>query len=374
MSQDQPVLIVGRGIAGLSAAFALGLRGISVAVIGPDQPSSAATHAAVGLSSLKGQHHAQKPLFAAKVEGHLALWSWLTEVESVSGLPIPRCRSLGYEPYWTVTEYERIRERVFHRSFAGHTGAETVPTLPPAVEQRFVDRPRGSAVYDSEIWYDPRSCMRALEAAILRAGGRVFDDIVTRIETSGSRLCAIGQGERYESPHLILAAGVHCDQVLEASGIKGPKQKAVFGETLVFDNLPHSSPQIIHMEKKHLVAFGQQVLFGSSSVSLNDSSGYVGEGHNPALDLDPRLRGIDFNNSFSTRLQGIRGRYSDIAPCVGLLNLPKSEAKLMLFSGFYKSGLQLAPLFAAKLASYYAGCSAFFCDSQFSVDRFSSAL
>jgi glycine/D-amino acid oxidase-like deaminating enzyme len=370
---DQSVLIIGRGIAGLSAGYALSGVGVKVVIIGPAESTSTATHAAVGLSSLKGQFHAQKPLFAAKVDGHRMLWSWLQEVESASEVPIPRFQVPSFEPYWTVTEYEFIRERVFHRSFSGHTGAVT-GDLPSAVLARFKDCPRGAAVYDGDIWYDPRSCLRALAAAITRRGGLIVDDSVLRIKTEESCLHVVGSGNEYVSPHVILAAGVGCDKVLEASGIKAPKQKAVFGETLVFDKLPHSSPQIIHMGKKHMVAWEDMAMYGSSSELLGEAGGYLQKDDNPTLDLDQRLSIVGVNNTFSTRLSGIRGRYTDMAPCVGPVNLPGSEAQLILFSGFYKSGLQLAPLFAGKLASFFCDSSAFFCDPQFSVARFSSRL
>lgn len=381
MVMNRPVLVVGRGIAGLAMGFALASRRIPVRVIGQSS-GAAATTAAVGLSSIKGQYHAQKPLFAAKVAGHAMLWDWLNAVESAAGSSIPRFQALAYEPYWSVTEYERIRERVFHRAFSGHTGA-VMGLLPDTIQARFKAAPLGAAVYDGEIWYDPRAALSVLEVAIRNLGGDVVDGIVERIESSDGEVALICGQDRYESPHCVLAAGYHTNDVLEASRIKAPKQTGVFGETLLFDNLPRSFPQIIHMDKTHLVVSEGRLLFGSSSISLEAmgkvpptlsaaTGGYVDNTHNAALRLDGRLSSEALNNKFSTVLSGIRGRYQDIAPCIDLLKLPESENKILLFSGFYKSGLQLAPFFAEKLASSFASLNVFLPDPKFSFARFSS--
>jgi glycine/D-amino acid oxidase-like deaminating enzyme len=157
--------------------------------------------------------------------------------------------------------------------------------------------------------------------------------------------------------------------------ISRPKQKGVYGETLVTPKFSHACPQIIHMGQKHLIGFEGTGRFGSSALDTTDFSPGLrfkdgnGEGR---LHMDPRFVDLGFNPSLSTTYAGVRGKYRDIAPCIGELKVPNSPRNVVVFSGFYKSGLQLAPLFSAKLAKFYAGSSAFLCETQFSVGRFSS--
>lgn len=370
MSTVFPYLVIGRGIAGLTVAFELLKQRRSVAVIGPSSFEQCATGAAVGLSSLKGQYHASKPLFAAKVDGHRHLWPWLAEIEAVSGQLIPRFRSCSYEPFWSLTEYERIRERVFHRDFTGHTGA-MLTSPDESIQNLFSLKIAGHAVYDGDLWFEPRTCMEALEKAITNLGGSIFDDSITRLVSDETRIRVEGINCSYKSEHLILAGGVYSDVILKNSGISGPKQKAVFGETIVTDRFSHGSPQIVHMGQKHLIGHDDTWRYGSSSYNIESFDGLSHQCLEPALYLDSRLAPDLFPNKFSTRYTGIRGRYQDIAPCIGELNLPDSQRKIMLFCGFYKSGLQLAPLFAKKLASFYCLPQAFLFEPQFSVSRFS---
>jgi glycine/D-amino acid oxidase-like deaminating enzyme len=368
------ITIIGRGIAGLSAAFELVQLGLSVVVIGPNDINQSATAAAVGLSSLKGQWHAKKPLFSAKVEGHRFLQNWVKRLEAASGMRIPQLLSSSLEPFWTMREYEKIRERVFHRAFSGHTGAVFINTCSD-LSGLYKTPPLGAAKYDGDYWFDPRAGLSALEHALKLKGVPIIDDQIAKIEPVESTLVLQGKSKSHKSVHVIVAAGICTDKLLENSGISGPKQKGVYGETLVTPKFSRGCPQIIHMGQKHLIGFEGGARYGSSSLDTEDfSPGQRFDAINAEgkLHNDSRFVDLGFDPSLSTTYAGVRGKYRDIAPCIGELKVPNSPCKVVLFSGFYKSGLQLAPLFSAKLAKFYAGSSAFLCESQFSIGRFSS--
>jgi len=372
MSNAGTITVIGRGIAGLAAAFELRRVGIPVVLIGSNDINRSATAAAVGLSSLKGQWHAKKPLFAAKVDGHRFLQGWIKEIEDISGLKIPHFTSRSYEPFWTIKEYETIRERVFHRSFSGHSGAEIVVETPSHLSRLFKAAPLGTALYDSDYWFDPRAGLNALEQALKVMGANFFDDEIVKIEAQEGSLILAGRKSHYKSERIIVAAGICSDKILLNSMISAPMQRGVYGETLATPKFSQASPQIIHMGQRHLIGFGGLGLFGSSSLDTNDFSPHRRDAPKAKLDVDFKFVEMGFDPSLSTVYSGVRGRYRDIAPCIGELKVPNSPHKVMLFAGFYKSGLQLAPLFAAKLAKFYSGSSAFLCEPQFSVARFSS--
>jgi glycine/D-amino acid oxidase-like deaminating enzyme len=260
---------------------------------------------------------------------------------------------------------------VFHRAFSGHTGAVFADT-PSELSKLYKNKPLGTAMYDSDFWFDPRAALVALERALGTDGVSIFDDEVEKIETDQSGLVLLGRGSTYKSTRVILAAGICSDKLLKNSKIPGPTQKGVYGETLVTHKFSQGCPQIIHMGQKHFIGFEGGAMYGSSSLDTDDFSPGRRPNLEGALGMDSRFVDLGFNPSLSTTFSGVRGKYRDIAPCIGELNIPNSPHKVMLFSGFYKSGLQLAPLFASKLAKFYAGSSAFLCESQFSVARFSS--
>lgn len=371
MSRDR-VIVIGRGFVGLSVAYELTQLGFAVTVVGPRMVPGTATQAAVGLSSVKGQLLGDKPLFAAKLKGHEKLASWLSQLEKDAGVTLPRDVRGVVEPYYDVTGFDGIRERVFHRAF---TGCHRVSLLGrTALVERFpsplLARAQGGFHYFADLWFDPREALRILEK-VLRDRGAVFDEREVEAILPHSdrgvvlRFARDDMGSKDDIvpiSQVVLAAGVFSRKILESSGIKSMTLEAVPGDTLELDT---TMPDILLRQGKMNVVVSQSRLWAGST------SYREGEARpDPARILDPFNAFLSTDRAAPRVLSGVRARFRDRCPAIGPQVLPSGDRSIWVALGFYKSGLQLGPLFAHSLARMIADPTAYPQDPSFSPARF----
>ena len=334
-------------------AFALQRRGVRVRIVGPAAKLGSATVAAVGTSTLKGNILATSPLFALKMRGHAGLVDWLNTIEKASGRAVSRDFSGAFEPFYNQKEYIYQRKRVFHRQFTGCFALKVLDQR--ALSARFSSGgmfPRqtaGAFHYFRDGWYDPLMCLAALEEALLRGGADFLCGEVVSIKPNpmGGQLIQTDAG-CHEAQQTVLAAGVFSDEILAASGFSGIRQEPVEGETVLL-GAPQLNDMVLKLGKMNLVVNAGVVRVGSSSRRQADlaccqASGLASE---ELAELGSTLVGA---SSVFSSAWGIRGRFKDHSPAIGTLKWANFAQPLWLATGFYKNGLQLAPLFAEKLA------------------------
>lgn len=351
---DQQIVVIGRGIAGLAAAYELKKAGFPVHVVGParrDEPLGVGTRAATGVSALKGAVLPQKDLFAAKAAGHTLLPGWLAEVEAASGIIIPRLFTGMSELFFDLMEYEGIRKRVFHRKFTGCYRAEVfnINTLLKVAGDLSASgfEPVGGFFYPRDGWYSPDAVLLALEVALKKRGVPFTDDTVQSLtEHSDQGLKVNCQNRSLLCSEAILATGVWTDGILERSGLKGmPAQKAFAGETL---KGPGGGELVTSFAKTTFVAYGGQIQFGSTCYPA--STLFEGPTAIQIEGLRQKLAKRAPLPAFSEVCFGLRARSADRLPTLGPLFFPSGNRRLWLLAGLYKNGLQLAPLFGQVLA------------------------
>ena len=354
--QDQTqgqVHVIGRGIVGLSVAFALQRRGIRVRIVGPAAKLGSATVAAVGTSTLKGNILATSPLFALKMRGHSGLVDWLNTIERASGRAVSRDFSGAFEPFYNQKDYVYQRNRVFHRQFTGCFSLKVLGQK--ALCSRFSSGgvfPRqalGAFHYFRDGWYDPLMCLAALEEALKRGGADFLSGQVVNIKPNpmGGQLIQTDAGCD-EAQQTVLAAGVFSDEILAASGFSGICQEPVEGETVLID-APGLNDMVLKLGNMNLVAHAGIVRVGSSSRRQVDLVHCQASGP-AAEELSERATALVGASPVFSSTWGIRGRFKDHSPAIGSLKWANFAQPLWLATGFYKNGLQLAPLLAEKLA------------------------
>lgn len=369
---DLTAHVVGRGIIGLSVAYELQKRGWHIFVVGPAQHSGSATGAATGLSSLRGQVATRSPLFTAKMRSHKLLATWLDEVATVSRVEIP-CSFKGIvEPATDLKGFEGIRRKVFHRTWTGClnvslASASYLPFRPGS-------GPRGvHFTYHGDGWFDPEACLEALIGALARRGAQFCEQPVDKLCPSpGKNIEVVTPAGSFNAKTVVLAAGIFSDQILKNSGISIESQCPVEGETLVaeLEQGEHGVdlPAGFRFDGYSLLLNGPRVRFGSSSrarPTLRDcgiSPCEIEKLSKRAARLLPQP--TDFVGKW-----GVRGRFFDRYPAIGPIRLPRFPTGLWLATGFYKNGLQLAPLFAQQLASMLSHEPSVFDPSPFLADR-----
>lgn len=382
------VLIFGRGFAGLSLALELLNRGheVQVAGVGTAQswvahPLRPASAAAVGMSSNKGHFWADTDLFELKLKGHRGLESWLKRVESAAEMKIPRFSGRVFEPFFNRREYEYLHERIFHTNPTGFYRNRIVPwqgIKPDLDGTSFGLTPLGAFEYFDDLWFDPKSCLTALERSIMRCGGQIVDGSIETLEWMGdrygkirSRIRLIPHGTVYlsDSDQIVLACGSHINDVLNkiSPGFLLPI-RICSGTTLRYRS-PSAlrTGWALRVKKTNFVAYGDGIIVGSSSINHNISrhdelasqqckhemDHYSASTHHLLESMTSRVQLIE-------KIWGARVRTNDRYPLIGpLIELsdkisipiqPHVIKRLWIFTGMYKNGLQLSWLLAKNLA------------------------
>src|SRR5262249_42762466 len=183
------VAVVGAGVIGLSIAWRLALRGLSVAVFERATAGAGASLAATGMLAAAAEHEPGcHDLLALALESQRQWPQFRTGLEAQSG------HSVDFREDGTLVvalgrdEVERLRFRYdLHKRCGLATrwlGGPEVRALEPAL------RPSIAAglhcAHDHQV--DPRLVMAGLRAACLRAGVRLFEQCaVTAVDIVGGR-------------------------------------------------------------------------------------------------------------------------------------------------------------------------------------------
>lgn len=353
-------IVIGRGIAGLAAAWELARAGRGpITVIGPDAGSNAATTAAVGLSAVKGLEAGQSALMAAKIAGHQMLPGWLAELEAESGVPIARRFGGAFggaiEPWNDRTGFEAIYSRVFHRVPPTTPRVEVLDlvALPPELKNlsRVLPQAQGVFRFPHDGWFDPRATLVSLTAALRLRGVTIQSDSVMRVVPHADRGVVVEtESGPLRSDDVILAAGWWSTQILENSGRYHVAQRGFAGETLVGDPDDGIPEMVASFGKENLIRVGDQLVGGSNTYEVS-LGGPLGPGVETRAALASRFAFLAPGISWPRTLYGIRGRVRDRLPLFGPLVLPGGDRQITLMTAYYKNGLQLAPYFARLFAT-----------------------
>lgn len=334
---EHPVHIIGRGIVGLALGFELASRGRAVVLHGPRQCPGSATQAAVGVCSVKGNVHADTPLFADKIAAQRDLLAWLARVERASDRRVPKLAGI-LEPFYDLKGYEAIRERVFHRKFTGCNRSKLLDySCLPSYAQGAV----GAFSFPGDCWYDPIAALDALEEALLRLGARTCEGIVESIQDHPDRgvLLRTATGPVH-AERVVVAAGVFSNGILSRSGVEGLQQAPVEGESVFGARDPDAPDGVLNFMKTNFVAYGSHIAYGSSSrpkkslEACTEDSGAASALRHDIARLLPY--------AFSFTRWGIRGRFRNQAPVFSPFSTPSQLRRGFFLAGFHKSGLQLA--------------------------------
>lgn len=387
--------IIGRGIIGLATAFALQEAGWRVSVIGPIARPGSATRAAVGVSSLRGQIATKSPLFAAKMRGHALLPGWLDRIEAASGQSIRRSFNGLYEPFYGDEDYDRLVRGLQRGQPLAAAVAEIIASndlhahlrrqghfLTKELLQPF-QACNGVIYYPNDGWFDADATLNALEEALRRRGALFYDWEVERLASGMDGDVEI-VSRHYAHPILrssqvVLAAGIFANEILTRCEVSYPQQQAVAGSTLILrpqhgQEERRTATLALRFGKLNILLTEAGYRIGSTSENLTTSD--YREFTEAAVDSEApllwaaaaRYLGESALTDASDIACGVRGRFDDRYPALGWIRLANGGARVLVSLGFYKNGLQLAPLFASYAANLLAGSGEI--PPEFSASRF----
>ena len=367
------VAVAGAGVIGLSIAWRLGLRGLSVAVFERATAGDGASLAATGMLAAAAEHEPGcHDLLTLALESQRQWPQFRADLEAQSG------RAIDFRADGTLVvalsrdEVERLRFRHdLHKRCGLATrwlGGPEVRALEPAL------RPSVAAglhcADDHQV--DPRLVMAALRTACLAAGVRLFEHCaVAGVDLEGGRACGLitAQGACRAST-VVLTAGAWTPRLVPP-GLRVPV-RPLKGQSLALRATPDTGTlaSIVWTEQIYLAPKSDGRLIVGATVEERGFDETLTAGGVYAL-LEGARRafpGIE-EMSIDAIWTGLRPSSIDDAPILGAT----PTAGLVLATGHHRNGYLLAPATAFAIEKLIGDGALPVVAQPFGFDRFERA-
>jgi glycine/D-amino acid oxidase-like deaminating enzyme len=345
-------VIIGRGFAGLTSAIELARAGIeNIALIYDELEERSASSVAQGISAVKGILEADAELFALKLEGHRGFESWLSGIETMMGKVRPPGVWISgvAENFTTLQSFRKDFGRIYRGDFVG---AKNV-VVSYEGKGNFAQ-----ARYPGDFWIDSNYLLSILMEAARALGVHLKPGKVTSIKPKSGQ-SAIGIGaQTLIAKFTIIAAGPRSLELI-------PKEMADSFDDFCgvpgFTFSGETSGQR-RCEVKGTTSFVScygKAYWGSTSESAVPLSLALAESERRSKDINVKSA-HELAKKITTELNvltnismcwGIRVRAKGRLPVVRQIHV---SGNIWLNTGYYKSGVILAWLFAGRLAAQVA--------------------
>lgn len=365
------VAIVGAGIIGLSAAWMLRRRGVTVAVIDPD-PGQGASRAAAGMiapvSEVRFQQDALHPLMGAAAAEY---------PDFVRGVEQDGGEEVGYRATQTLVCAADPADRqalTDLRDYQVARGMDVEPltsraarVLEPALSPRIA----GAFLSADDHQVDPRRLVHGLLSA-LATGGPASQAVVIRDRTARVLTDPDGRvtgvvtdgGRRIEAGETVLAPGVGLDSIGGLPDGAGLPVRPVHGD-IVRTRLPNGAPRLLDRTIRGVVggrpvylvprADGEVVIGATEREDGNDHPS-VGGVHRLLHDAQVLVPGVVDLELHEVMARARPGSPDDL-PFLGRVTDADGDlvSGLIVSAGYFRHGILLAPLAARLTADLVTG-------------------
>ena len=342
------VAVIGAGVIGLSIAWRLAGRGLSVAAFDRGEAGGGTSLAATGMLAAAAEHEpGGDDLLRFAIESQ-KLWSkFRSEIEAESHL------SIDYRGEGTLAvalgrdEVERLRFRHEHQRRSGLdtrwlTGPE-VRSLEPGL------RPSVTAgiICQGDHQVDPRRLIPALVRALRMHGGLLFERCpVLALDTSGGKISGLETAAGICRARMVIVAGGvwSVDGLLPFEiplrPLKG--QALALRTTRETGSLSH----VVWTEQVHLAPKGDGRLIVGATMEDAGFNAAITAGGTLAL-LEGVHRALPSSEEMEIEAiwSGFRPTTEDDAPILGVTNVPG----LLVATGHHRNGILLAPATAVAI-------------------------
>jgi glycine/D-amino acid oxidase-like deaminating enzyme len=353
-NKAQSCLIIGAGLAGLTAALELARRGADVTLVSPLDDPVCASNAAHGISTIKGILESDSKLFGLKLEGHRGFDAWLTKLEEEIGKkrPLDVWRKGVEENFPTTFLFKKEFGRIYRKDFIG---AKQVQWL------RKEDDCFASVKYPGDWWINPRYLLDTLHEGLTRLRVKKISANVQSVILGADGVSARMLDGDVSSQAAIICAGAGVPSLLERSGLETiEKLYGVSGFTFgASTNIDRQKALV--KGTSGVTQVGREIFWGSTSDSAFlidggdslpgsaklDASKCRELGKKTLHEIFP-VAACDTLTAFSVKW-GVRTRTRHRSPLVE--RVAKNNAgSIWVNTGYYKSGIILSWLMAEKLA------------------------
>ena len=345
------IVVVGGGVMGCATALELANRGVrDIIVLERAVPGAEASSAAAGMLAAQIESRDEEELvkFVRAREGYA---NWALELRKLTGVDIAHRRSGVLAVARTAADFERAGRDVEAQRAWGLRAELVDGAGARKIEPEVCDGIAGAAYYPDEAQVDPPQLLRALVAAIARAGVVIRSGTtVGTLVTEGGRCTGVSLTRREIIPAdaVVLAAGSWSSLV---PGVPDdvPRVRPVRGQLVLLEERPPRANTILFEGHSYVVPRGDgRVICGSTMEDVGHRREVTAAGVNgiltAAIALVPRLGEAEMVRSWCNFRPSVVS--SSGAPLVGESPLPG----LFLATGHHRNGILLAKTTADAVA------------------------
>ncbi len=347
------VLLIGGGVIGLSIAYELSGRGVTVTVVDQGPPGREASWAGAGMLPPGPTQHVDDP--AGRLRGaSQRLWPDFSEsLRDETGIDNGFCRCGGLElrrggPAEALNaEIETARE----------SGIEVEPLTPGDIQtcEPHLAADVSAAYRLSEMAQirNPRHLKALLAACAGRSVQIVSGTPVYGFDRVGEKIVGVETNTGVLSAgQFVVSAGAWSQRILETAGCYVPT-RPLRGQIVLLQMQPLPFRHILLAGKRYLIPRPDgRILVGSTEEDVGFNKQNTAAGMNGLLEfatgLVPALADAQFERAWA----GLRPRSADGLPYLG--RAPGSE-NLFVATGHFRDGLQLSAITGKLIASLMLG-------------------
>ena len=357
MTAAPDLVVVGGGVAGLTAALAAAARGLRVTVI--DQArAGAASRASAGMlaPSIAGLPDAVRP---SALEARDVFPAFLATLLDRTDIEVPLDRNGILELATSESDLEQ-------RAARAGTNAERLDRRAlGALEPALAAHP-GAILHRDDGAVDPVRLMAALDVAVARQPRvtRLTDEVASFDARGNLPAFRSRGGTRYASRRLLLASGAW------AGALPGlPRAipvRPVRGQLARLEGVPIR--HVVHMADGYLIPRAGMLLVGATSEEAGFDAGTTPRGLAALRAIATRAVPVLGHAPLADHWAGLRPITPDGLPILGV---DPTVPALHYACGYSRNGILLAPWAADRLAALLAGGSPVPALAPFGVERFS---
>lgn len=360
-------IVVGGGIAGLSAACRLAEAGLRVLVVERRRVGAEASGAAAGMIGPQAESDPHSPLLALSLRARDHLLDLVPRLQEETGIDLDLSPRGALHVAFTDGDIHALDAREAWQRARGleveRLGADEIrdaePNLSPEV--------RGGLFLRGDRRLDNARLTRALAArAVSRGAAILAGRPVNGLTVEGGRVTGVRAGrEAFAAPLVVNAAGAWA-ALLGADPLPPPVEP-VRGQILAFETVPALLRHVVWSPRGYVVPTSDGRLLAGSTLERAGYDKSVTAGGlrhltQVALEMAPRLADVRVLDSWA----GLRPGTPDDLPVLGAGSLPG----LFHVAGLYRNGILLGPWIGDVVARLALGEPPPVDLRPFSLDRF----